>query len=102
MPVLFGEHVHVVQNHSEIPENYTGLIKVVSEGCYIWFSKGKRHREGKPAIVWLNKTVIWYCNGKIHRQDGPAVIHPDGKEYYYLQDVMLTKEEFLQRTKKST
>ena len=27
-------------------------------------------------------------DGKIHREDGPAVIHPDGRKYYYLDDML--------------
>lgn len=51
----------------------------VKDGCHsfedgmkIWFQDGKQHREGAPAVTWLNGSEEYWVNGKLHREDGPA------------------------------
>jgi hypothetical protein len=33
---------------------------------------------------------LW--KGKLHNPDGPALIHPDGKQEYYINGIMMDKE----------
>jgi antitoxin component YwqK of YwqJK toxin-antitoxin module len=44
-------------------------------------------------------TVRHIKDGKLHNADGPALIHPDGKEEYYLNGILLTKDDFKKRKK---
>jgi len=41
---------------------------------------------------------IWRLNGSLHREDGPAIVFKDGSEYWYLNGVELSPEEFLEKT----
>jgi len=38
-----------------------------------------------------------YKDGKLHCEDGPAIVHVDGAQWWYLEGVQLTEEEFKQR-----
>lgn len=44
-------------------------------------------------------TIRFIKDGKLHNSEGPALIHPDGKEEYYLNGFLLTKEDFKKRKK---
>jgi hypothetical protein len=44
---------------------------------------GRVHREGGPAIIYLNGVLEWRQHGRLHRKDGPALIYPDGQKYWY-------------------
>ena len=45
-------------------------------------------------------TKHWYLNDKLHRTDGPAVEYSDGDKFWFINDVELSEEEYLQRTRK--
>jgi hypothetical protein len=38
----------------------------------------------------------WFLNGKLHREDGPAIEYGDGQKSWYLNDKLLSQEQFLQ------
>jgi antitoxin component YwqK of YwqJK toxin-antitoxin module len=38
-------------------------------------------------------------DGKLHNSAGPALIHPDGKEEYYLNGFLYSKDEYKKRKK---
>ncbi len=46
-------------------------------------SLGRFHREGGPAVVWLNGAEEWWYHGKLHREDGPAYIRPNATREWY-------------------
>lgn len=53
-------------------------------GYYAAFDNvGRIHREGGPAIVYINGMQCWYRHGKLHRDDGPAIIYPSGETRWY-------------------
>jgi len=42
---------------------------------------------------------VWHLNGKYHREDGPAIEHIHQqlfRRYWYLNNEILTEEEFLE------
>ena len=43
-----------------------------SAGTRVWRFKGKLHRLGAPAFVYLDGDERWYEHGKLHRIGGPA------------------------------
>ena len=59
---------------SEVPENFTGIAEF-SNKDKCWFKEGLYHREGGPAIEWINGHKEWYKEGTRHRLDGPAIIN---------------------------
>ena len=62
--------------------NFTNIIN--GEYYQEWSdSLGRLHREGGPAVVWLNGTEEWWYHGKLHREDGPAFIRPNVTREWY-------------------
>lgn len=47
-----------------------------------WYQNGLRHRLDGPAIEYINGGKEWYQNGHHHRLDGPAIITFDGSLYW--------------------
>jgi len=43
---------------------------------------------------------LWYLNDKRHRTDGPAIEYSNGDEFWFLNGIMLSEEEYLQATRK--
>jgi hypothetical protein len=39
-------------------------------------------------------TKYWLLDSKLHREDGPAVIYHNGIEYWFLNNVEYTEEDF--------
>ena len=58
-----------------------------------WWNKGVLHREGGPAIYGPNYRA-WYKEGRKHRIDGPAVEKAPGCALYYVNDMLITEENF--------
>jgi len=59
-----------VSNWTEIPKGYTGHVK---------FTNGNQY---------------WYKNGKLHREDGPAEIYPVGTQYWWLNDLHYSRDDY--------
>lgn len=53
------------------------------DGDVFWYKDGQLHREGGPAIEYVNGGKTWWLNGKRHREDGPALEYPDGRREWY-------------------
>jgi len=71
------------------------------EGCYIdendnkyWYKNRKQHREGGPAVEYINGYKEWWLNNKLHREDGPAVEYINGYKEWWLNGIEYTEEEF--------
>jgi hypothetical protein len=72
-------------------------LRETSDGDKYWYLNGTLHREGGPAIEYINGDQSWYLNGKCHREDGPAIDHVRAGKVWYLNGVYLpctTQEEF--------
>ena len=93
-------------------------VTVDEKGTIVWEKDGKIHRDGGPAIIWDHGGLTWYCRGEMHRTDGPAVVMANGLEAWfkhgkkhredgpaiygpkrtgdwYLDDVLVTREEVM-------
>lgn len=57
-----------IKESQTLPNNYTGIV--------VW-SSGKQ----------------WLVDGKCHRLDGPAVEYADGRKYWWVNDVLISKEQ---------
>jgi hypothetical protein len=60
-----------------------GLI-IDEKGYKEWYLNGKVHREGGPAIEWVDGSKEWYLKGELHRVVGPAVEYSDGGKEWCL------------------
>jgi hypothetical protein len=61
--------------------------------------QGQLHCDDGPAILYKNGDKSYYKNGKRHREDGPAIEWSSINEYY-IDNILYTKEQFLEKTKK--
>jgi len=50
----------------------------------------------KPDIDEIGNK-FWCLNGKLHREDGPAVEFENGDKVWFLNNVCLTEQEWLDR-----
>jgi hypothetical protein len=55
---------------------------------------GQYHREDGPAYESTHGFKAWIVNGMYHREDGPALIWSDGIVRYYLNNKLITEQEF--------
>lgn len=60
----------------------------------MWYQHGKYHRCGGPSIIYPNGHKEWHQSGKLHREDGPAIINHIGDEYYYLDSLSYSKDDY--------
>ena len=52
------------------------------------------HNPYGPAIICKDGRKYYCIEHKYHRLDGPAIIWQNSKEEYFINDQLLTKEEF--------
>ena len=70
--------------------------KVFDDGDECYFDEnGYWHRpNNKPAYISSSGYTEYWVHGKLHRTDGPAFIYPDGREYFFLDHIRYTKEDY--------
>jgi hypothetical protein len=73
-------------------------------GSKSWLINGKYHREGGPAIECANGDKEWWINGLRHREDGPAVEFINGDKFWFKnggqveeKDLLINKTEKLSK-----
>jgi hypothetical protein len=49
-----------------------------------WWVNGRRHRDGEPAIVKANGDRQWWRDGRLHREGAPAAMQTNGDVRWYL------------------
>jgi len=72
---------------------------VEGQNFYPWFPPGRNYILG--SISYDNGIKNWIVNGQNHREDGPAIIHSDGSKAWYLNGIIYTFEEWLEKLNKS-
>jgi hypothetical protein len=89
-----------IQGEPEKPNCNGELDK---DGDRAWTdSEGKWHREGGPALEYINSSGIktgedWFRHGQLFREDGPAVDYYDRRESeWHYGGEEHTKKEWLQ------
>lgn len=58
---------------------------------YTCFKDGKVHREGGPAIAYIDGVLVWMKEGVLTNDEGPAYISENGEKSYYLDGISLQK-----------
>lgn len=74
-------------NLSNVPENYTGTVYLVTDYAYLLYRN----------TLKLCKEVYYYKNGMIHSENGPARIMSDGTEEYYFLNQKVSESFFIER-----
>jgi hypothetical protein len=76
-----------------------------------WYLNNERHRADGPAVEWKfdsyhtsapahgqGDNKFWFLHGQRHRSDGPAIEWDDGRREWYLDDIFLELNEWLDKT----
>jgi hypothetical protein len=75
-------------------------VNTDAHGDKRWYLNGELHRDGGPAVEWVDggkewyrngemyrreftEYTAWYCKGARHRDDGPAIEYPDGSAEWW-------------------
>ena len=97
-------HIEFIQmiefkNYLDVPEDFTGICKFLSDNSIRYYKNGLYHREGGPALEFPNGNKYWYINGLVHREDGPATEHSNGfKNWRYKNRSYGKNEDFINET----
>lgn len=54
------------------------------DGYEGWWRQGERHRPDGPAVTRAEGTQEWWVDGKLHRGDGPARVWSDGTREWWV------------------
>ena len=75
-------------------------VEVDNEGTVRYYKPGTKepHRLNGPAVEYADGSKCWYVDGKLHRTDGPAAEYADGSKYWFINGVILTEEQFKEKT----
>ena len=68
----------------DIPEDFTGICKILNYESISYFKNGVLHREDGPARIYKDGGKFWYINGKRHREDGPASEYGNGDKHWFI------------------
>ncbi|KAI9549476.1 hypothetical protein GHT06_001876 [Daphnia sinensis] len=69
------------------------------DGEQWWVFNGKNHRKDGPAIE-SSEFKAWNVNGKMHRIDGPAIEYASGRNVYYLDDKFMEPQKWKTEVRK--
>ena len=69
------------------------------DGPVEWHQNGHLHKIDGPAIEYPNGNKEWWQNGQRHRTDGPAITRADGSKAWCINGKRLTEDEFNQAVK---
>ena len=70
----------------DIPDNFTGVCKLICNMSIRYYKNDNLHREDGPAIEYPNGEKYWFINGLSHREDGPTVEFADGRKSWHYKD----------------
>ena len=75
-------------------------MEVNDNGATIYRNQhGHCHRTHGPAVIWADGEKWWIQHGQKHRTHGPAIEYADGTKRWFLNDQVLTEEQFNERIK---
>ena len=71
-------------SEQEVFDTLRYRIEVDEHGCSRYYDAANQlHRDGGPAVEYVDGHKEWYQNGQLHREDGPAIISKRGDKYWY-------------------
>jgi len=62
-------------------------------GTKYWFINGLVHREGAPAIEYGNGRKEWWIHGLKHKTDGPAIEWANGAKEWWVDGKFIYRED---------
>ena len=65
-----------------------------ADGSEEWWVENVLHRADGPAVINAHSTQWWY-NDHRHREDGPALVYSNGDYTWWLNDRVLTLEQYI-------
>ena len=71
-----------------------GKEKFEFNGDTFWYTDGKTDREDGPAIIKANGDMYWLKEDSLHREDGPAIVRIDGSKRWYINNQIMSEQEF--------
>jgi hypothetical protein len=72
--------------------------RIDEDGDTFWYNfDGELHRDDGPAVIRANGDKWWCQHGKLHRDDGPAWEYADGANGWWLNDNLLSFDEWLDK-----
>jgi len=78
----------VIDTVKEIPKFFSGTVIFKDSGLKEWYSNGKLHRIGGPAVEGVDGYKEWRQYDMLHRIDGPAVEWANGDKEWWLNGIM--------------
>ena len=60
-----------------------------------YYVNGRYHRKDGPAVIEHGVREVWFEFGRMHSSCGPAVTWNDGRKEYWLNNVRLSRNEWL-------
>ena len=80
----------------KLQSEYSDLDKYKNSGNIFYFKKDTKilHNPYGPSALYSYGSKAYYINDEYHRLDGPAIMRTDGIEFYFINNIELTKEEF--------
>jgi len=81
---VFSDGLEIEEIEEKMGVKIKNKVEIVVTGNVYWRKPGTGvyHREGGPAVEWVDGSKFWYVDGKRHREDGPTVIRNGGKEWW--------------------
>ena len=73
-------------------------MSVDKDGDTVWRVHNGYHCTDGPAIIWQSGRKDWRVNDKAHRTDGPAIEYADGSVRWFLDNVELSFDQWLEQT----
>jgi hypothetical protein len=67
---------------------------IFSDGSKVWLRNLEHHREGGPAIEFVNGTKEWLQNDQLHRTNGPAIEYSNGTKKWFFEGKECTEVQY--------
>ena len=77
----------------QLADELSCTVEITMFGPVYMDATGDYHRINGPAVKWPNGEC-WYYHGKRHRLGGPALIYSGGNQFWYIDDVQYSKEDY--------
>ena len=71
-------------------------LTIYANGAKYWRCNQQYHRDNGPAIIsYSGQQLEWWLNDKRHRLDGPAVKLADSKLFWFINNQLVTEDEYM-------
>ena len=71
----------IIINHSSIPENFTGILKIISENESVFFKNGKIHNEHGAAAIHADGRKLWWFKSRCYGTSTESFTNESWKKF---------------------